>query len=32
MISPFVKAYVHIEAWKHKRKIDGISDILIREL
>lgn len=32
MISPFVKAYVFIDAWKHNRKIDGISDILIREL
>ena len=32
MVSPFVKAYVYVDAWKHKRKIDGISDILIREL
>lgn len=31
MISPFVKAYVYIEAWKHRKRIDRISDILIRE-
>ena len=28
MISPFVKIYIYIEAWKQKRKIDGISFIL----
>lgn len=32
MISPFVKAYVYIDAWKCKRKIDGLSEILIKEL
>ena len=32
MISPFVKAYVYIDAWKHNKKMDGVSDILIREL
>lgn len=32
MVSPFVKAYVYIDAWKNNRKIDGVSDILIREL
>ena len=32
MVSPFVKAYVYIDVWKHKRKIDGISDTLTQEL
>lgn len=32
MISPFVKAYVYIDAWKHKKRIDRISDTLIKEL
>ena len=32
MVSPFVKAYVYIDAWKHNKKMDGVSDILIREL
>lgn len=32
MVSPFVKAYVYIDAWKCKRKIDGLSEILIKEL
>lgn len=32
MISPFVKVYIYIEAWKQKRKIDGISFILAREI
>lgn len=32
MVSPFVKAYVYIDARKCKRKIAGISNILTREL
>lgn len=32
MISPFVKAYVYIDAWKHKKRINGISENLIKEL
>ena len=32
MVSPFVKAYVYIDAWKCKRKINGISEILLKEL
>lgn len=32
MVSPFVIAYVYIDAWKCKRKITGISNILTREL
>jgi len=31
MISPFVKAYVYIDAWKHKKRINGISENLIKE-
>lgn len=32
MISPFVKVYVYIKAWKHKKRINGISETLIKEL
>ena len=32
MISPFVKAYVYIDAWKHKKRINGISENLIKKL
>ncbi len=32
MISPFVKAYIYIDAWKNRKKVNRIDEILNNEL